>query len=144
MDEITDNFLHNKQALAAYNLEDCRLVWLIFEKTQLLEFAQLRAQLTGLAIDRIGGSVAAFTNLYLPKLHRSGYVAPNMGDGVSDLISPGGYVMDSIPGLYDNVLVLDFKSLYPSIIRTFKIDPMGLIEGLIENKQVNKQVIKGV
>ncbi|CSI91087.1 DNA polymerase II [Vibrio cholerae] len=25
--------------------------------------------------------------------------------------------MDSIPGLYDSVLVLDFKSLYPSIAR---------------------------
>ncbi|NQY37456.1 MAG: DNA polymerase II [Alteromonadaceae bacterium] len=133
--EITDNFNHDKPALAAYNLEDCRLVWLIFEKTQLLEFAILRAELTGLAIDRVGGSVAAFTNLYLPKLHRSGYVAPNMGDGESGLVSPGGYVMDSIPGLYDNVLVLDFKSLYPSIIRTFKIDPMGLIEGLLEHNQ---------
>ena len=148
--EITHNFLHDKQALAAYNLEDCRLVSLIFEKTQLLEFAQLRAQLTGLAIDRVGGSVAAFTNLYLPKLHRSGYVAPNMGDGTSDLVSPGGYVMDSIPGLYDNVLVLDFKSLYPSIIRTFKIDPMGLIEGLVEEsteeeteKKYSKKTIKG-
>ena len=147
--EITHNFLHNKSALAAYNLEDCRLVWLIFEKTQLLAFAQLRAQLTGLAIDRIGGSVAAFTNLYLPKLHRSGYVAPSMGDGVSDLISPGGYVMDSIPGLYNNVLVLDFKSLYPSIIRSFKIDPMGLVEGLLEVKneaeeagEIEKQLIE--
>jgi len=133
--EITHNFNHDKQALAAYNLEDCRLVWLIFEKTQLLEFAQLRAQLTGLAIDRIGGSVAAFTNLYLPKLHRSGYVAPNMGDGESDLVSPGGYVMESIPGLYENILVLDFKSLYPSIIRSFKIDPMGLIEGMMDKEQ---------
>ncbi len=139
--EITDNFLHNKPALAAYNLEDCRLVWLIFEKTQLLEFAMLRSTLTGLSIDRVGGSVAAFTNLYLPKLHRSGYVAPNMGDGESDLISPGGYVMDSIPGLYENVLVLDFKSLYPSIIRTFKIDPMGLIEGLRETDSTKR--IKG-
>jgi DNA polymerase elongation subunit (family B) len=134
--EITDNFNHNKPALAAYNLEDCRLVWLIFEKTQLLAFAQLRSQLTGLSIDRVGGSVAAFTNLYLPKLHRSGYIAPNMGDGESGLVSPGGYVMDSKPGLYTNVLVLDFKSLYPSIIRTFKIDPMGLIEGL---KTVSEQ-----
>ncbi len=130
LQEITDNFNHNKPALAAYNLEDCRLVWLIFEKTQLLDFAILRAQLTGLAIDRIGGSVAAFTNLYLPKLHRKGYVAPNMGDGDSGLVSPGGFVMDSLPGLYSNILVLDFKSLYPSIIRTFNIDPMGLIEGL--------------
>lgn len=130
LSEITHNFIHNKPALAAYNLEDCRLVWRIFEKTHLLEFAMLRAQLTGLELDRIGGSVAAFTNLYLPKLHRAGYVAPNMGDGTSELVSPGGFVMDSIPGLYDNVLVLDFKSLYPSIIKTFNVDPMGLIEGL--------------
>ena len=28
------------------------------------------------------------------------------------------------------MLVLDYKSLYPSIIRTFKIDPLGLAEGL--------------
>lgn len=134
--EITHDFKHNKAKLAAYNLEDCRLVWLIFEKEKLLTFAQLRAHLTGLSIDRIGGSVAAFTNLYLPKLHRAGYVAPNMGDGEQGFVSPGGYVMDSIPGLYNNVLVLDFKSLYPSIIRTFSIDPMGLIEGLQESEQL--------
>jgi len=36
----------------------------------------------------------------------------------------GGYVMESKPGLYENVLVFDFKSLYPSIIRTFNIDPL--------------------
>ncbi len=34
--------------------------------------------------------------------------------------------MDSVPGLYENVVVLDFKSLYPSIIRTFAVDPLGL------------------
>ncbi|MGB0937806.1 MAG: DNA polymerase II [Colwellia sp.] len=139
VEEITENFNHDKIKLAKYNIEDCRLVWLIFEKTQLLEFAKLRSQLTGLAIDKIGGSVAAFTNLYLPKLHRFGYVAPNLGDGMSDLISPGGYVMDSTPGLYKNVLVLDFKSLYPSIIRSFKIDPLGLIQGLMHQKRASEQ-----
>ncbi|WP_193161662.1 DNA polymerase II [Microbulbifer hainanensis] len=128
---IEHDFCHNKPKLAAYNLEDCRLVWDIFQHTRLLDYLRLRAQLTGLELDRSGGSVAAFTNLYLPRLHRSRYVAPNLpADG--GLASPGGYVMDSRPGLYDNVLVLDFKSLYPSIIRTFKIDPMGLIEGLVE------------
>ncbi|VTP63846.1 DNA polymerase II [Leclercia adecarboxylata] len=40
--------------------------------------------------------------------------------------------MDSRPGLYDSVLVLDYKSLYPSIIRTFLIDPVGLVEGLAQ------------
>ncbi|WP_231757233.1 DNA polymerase II [Microbulbifer elongatus] len=129
---IEHDFRHDKPKLAAYNLEDCRLVWDIFQHTRLLDYLRLRAQLTGLELDRSGGSVAAFTNLYLPKLHRSRYVAPNLpADG--GLASPGGYVMDSRPGLYDNVLVLDFKSLYPSIIRTFKIDPMGLIEGLADD-----------
>lgn len=127
--EIVHNFHHDKAALAAYNLEDCRLVLDIFEHTQIIDYLVLRSKITGLELDRAGGSVAAFTNLYLPQLHRGGYVAPNLpADG--GLASPGGYVMDSIPGLYRNVLVLDFKSLYPSIIRTFKIDPMGLIEGL--------------
>lgn len=129
MAEIEQQFHHDKPRLAAYNLKDCQLVEAIFEKTHLIEFLALRSQLTGLDLDRSGGSVAAFTNVYLPKLHRAGYIAPNRpSDG--GLASPGGYVMESKPGLYDNVLVLDFKSLYPSIIRTFKIDPMGLIEGL--------------
>ncbi|MTI12265.1 DNA polymerase II [Sansalvadorimonas verongulae] len=128
---ITHDFHHNKQKLARYNLEDCRLVLDIFEHTRLLDYLRLRSQLTGLELDRQGGSVAAFTNLYLPRLHRAGYIAPNLPEG-GGLASPGGYVMDSVPGLYDNVLVLDFKSLYPSIIRTFKIDPLGLVEGLLE------------
>jgi DNA polymerase-2 len=71
----------------------------------------------------------ALTNLYLPRLHRAGYIAPNLPTD-SGTGSPGGYVLDSRPGLYRHVLVLDFKSLYPSIIRTFKIDPLGLLEGL--------------
>ncbi|MDP5040505.1 MAG: DNA polymerase II, partial [Paraglaciecola sp.] len=127
--QIEHDFQFNKLKLARYNLQDCALVLKIFAQTKVLDFLTLRSQLTGLELDRMGGSVAAFVNLYLPKLHRAGYVAPNRPiDG--GLASPGGYVMSSRPGLYEHVLVLDFKSLYPSIIRTFKIDPLGLIEGL--------------
>ncbi len=128
-EEITELFHNDKSALAHYNLNDCRLVWDIFEKTQLFDFAIERSRLTGLELGRVGGSVAAFNNLYLPHLHRAGYVAPS-GAASQGLESPGGYVMDSIPGLYRDIVVLDFKSLYPSIIRTFLIDPKGLIEGL--------------
>ncbi len=127
--EIQRQYREDPVALAEYNLEDCRLVLDIFDKTDLLNFSIQRAQMTGLAIDRQGGSSAAFDNLYLPQLHRQGFVAPDIGSQKSTKSSPGGYVMDSQPGLYDNVLVLDFKSLYPSIIRTFKIDPLGLSIG---------------
>ena len=123
---INHLFKHDKRALADYNIKDCQLVNDIFVKADLIEFAQQRANLTGLAIDRLGGSVAAFDNLYLPRLHRHGFVAPDVNNESNGLGSPGGYVLDSEPGIYQNVLVLDFKSLYPSIIRTFCIDPMGL------------------
>ena len=129
--EIKRQFEQEPVNLARYNLQDCLLVERIFEDKQLAEYTIQRARLTGLALERRGASVAAFTNLYLPLLHRSGYIAPNLGD-VQAQHSPGGFVMDSIPGLYEWVLVLDFKSLYPNIIRCFKIDPMGMIEGLLE------------
>lgn len=129
MDEINQRFANNKPALARYNLKDCELVTRIFAKTELLSFLLERATVTGLAADRSGGSVAAFTHLYMPRMHRIGYVAPNLGE-LPEEHSPGGFVMDSQPGLYDSVLVLDYKSLYPSIIRTFLIDPVGLVVGM--------------
>ncbi|GLH38670.1 DNA polymerase [Pseudomonas moraviensis] len=129
MDEINRMFAEDKPALAKYNLKDCELVTRIFAKTELLTFLLERASVTGLPADRSGGSVAAFTHLYMPLMHRQGFVAPNLGTNPPQA-SPGGFVMDSRPGLYESVLVLDYKSLYPSIIRTFLIDPVGLIEGL--------------
>lgn len=124
--EIQRLYREDKPSLAAYNLEDCRLVNGIVEKAGLLSFAVARSKLTGLAVDRQGGSVAAFDFQYLPRLHRQGHVARDVNDADDPAGSPGGYVMDSRPGLFDNVLVFDFKSLYPSIIRTFFIDPLGM------------------
>ena len=138
--EIQRQFKEDKLALAKYNLEDCQLVWDIFEHTDLVNFAIERARLTGLEMDRVGGSVAAFDNLYLPKLHRKGLVAPNIGDYESRLSAPGGYVMDSVPGMHQSVLVLDYKSLYPSIIRTFKVDPYARIAA---QKEDENNVIPG-
>lgn len=129
MDEINRLFAEDKPALARYNLKDCELVTRIFDKTELLTFLLERATVTGLPVDRSGGSVAAFEHLYIPLMHRQGFVAPNLGERPPEA-SPGGFVMNSQPGLYESVLVLDYKSLYPSIIRTFLIDPVGLVEGL--------------
>ena len=123
--EIRRMYRDEPQALAAYNLEDARLVLDIFQKAQLLEFLVERTRLTGLLLDRQGGSVAAFDHLYLPRLHRRGFVAPDVGQR-APMPSPGGHVLDSVPGLFTHVASFDFRSLYPSIIRTFQVDPLGL------------------
>ena len=124
--EIRRMHAEDPRALAAYNLEDCRLVLAIFERLDLVGFAMERARLTGLAMDRPGGSVAAFDHLYLPRLHRRGFCAPDVEREAEIVASPGGFVLDSIPGFYRDVLSFDFRSLYPSIIRTFGIDPLAL------------------
>ena len=142
MAEIDRMFAEDKPQLARYNLKDCELVTRIFARTGVMAFLLERASVTGLAADRSGGSVAAFEHLYMPVMHRQGHVAPNIGD-VAGADSPGGFVMDSRSGLYDSVLVLDYKSLYPSIIRTFLIDPVGLVEGLREPEEATVPGFRG-
>lgn len=124
--EIRRMHREDPAALGAYNLEDARLALEIFQTAKLLDFAVARTKLTGLALDRQGGSVAAFDHVYLPRLHRRGYVAPDVKTTADAGTSPGGHVLDSVPGLYTNVVSFDFRSLYPSIIRTFQVDPLGL------------------
>ncbi|MCG6878366.1 MAG: DNA polymerase II, partial [Deltaproteobacteria bacterium] len=146
--EITGLFHNDKNGLADYNLEDARLVHQIFEKLSLTQLAVRRSQLTGIAIDRTGGSVAAFDFLYLPPLHRKGYVAYTDARPPIGSPAPGGLVLESQPGFYKNVAILDFKSLYPSIIRTFSVDPLAANTVLNELQDGSKspqpeRIVKG-
>ncbi|WP_337867072.1 DNA polymerase II [Ignavibacterium sp.] len=126
-EEIDRLFNEDKISLAEYNLNDAVLVTDIFRKTGLLELSVRRSQISGLFIDQLGMMTNAFDHFYLPLLHRKGFVAPNLKDIKTTEHAEGGYVIEPEPGIYDNIVVLDFKSLYPSIIRTFKIDPYSLL-----------------
>jgi DNA polymerase-2 len=126
--EIERRFREDKRGLARYNLLDCKLVSDIFEKTGLIDLVHKRATISGLSMDRVGMSVAAFDYFMLPQIHRKGLVAPNIRDVVSRGHAQGGWVFTKEPGFYEHVVVLDFKSLYPSIIRTFKIDPLSRLK----------------
>jgi len=132
VEEIERLFAEDKEKLAEYNLNDAVLVTNIFKKAGLIELSIRRSQLSGLLMDELGMMTAAFDHFFLPKLHRAGYVAPNVKDLEASEHAAGGYVMDPIPGIYDDVIVLDFKSLYPSIIQTFKIDPYSNLKSEID------------
>mgnify|MGYP001028754075 CR=1 FL=1 len=127
VEEIERRFKEDKESLAKYNLLDCTLVSDIYNKTELIELAVTRSRISGLQLDRVGISTGAFDHFLLPHIHRKGFVAPNVLDIQRDAHAAGGYVMEPKVGLYENVIVLDFKSLYPSIIKTFKIDPYSRI-----------------
>lgn len=129
-EQILEAFSSDRQRFVDYNLTDARLVLEILQALQLVELAVARSRLTGLPLDRVSSSVAAFDFLYLKELGKRLVVAPSVRRDVaaSETTMGGGHVIEPVSGLYDGVLVLDFKSLYPSLIRTFQIDPLGYVE----------------
>jgi DNA polymerase II len=127
-EEILRLFEEDRERLVEYNRTDARLALEVLERLRLVELAVERSRLTGLPLDRVASSIAAFDFLYLAALGRRGIVAPSVRTE-AEIVEPqaGGHVLEPLPGLYTNVVVLDFKSLYPSLIRTFEIDPLNLI-----------------
>lgn len=116
------------QKLVDYNLLDCELAYKILEKTKAIELSIERSELTGMPLDRIGGSIANFDSLYIRNANKKGLVSPTMIFTKKEERITGGYVHSTNPGIYENVMILDFKSLYPSIIKTFNIDPASFLE----------------
>jgi len=127
--EILHNYQHDLPAFALYARTDARLALGIVEKLRLVELAFARSQLTGMTPDRVAASIASFDFLYLSELERVHIVAPSVrgGDSRVHVAQQGGHVLESETGLQGGVWVFDFKSLYPSIIRTFNIDPVSYV-----------------
>jgi DNA polymerase II len=127
--EILHNYQHDLPAFALYARTDARLALGIVEKLRLVALAFARSQLTGMTPDRVAASIASFDFLYLSELERAHIVAPSVrgGDSRVHVAQQGGHVLEPESGLHADVWVFDFKSLYPSIIRTFNIDPVSYV-----------------
>jgi len=123
--EIERLYREDRAALVAYNLEDARLVQEIVAREGLLDLTLERSLLSGMQLDRVGASIASFDLAYLPELHRAGFAAESVERERKHAPLRGGAVLDSVPGVFRNVAVYDFKSLYPSLIRTFDLDPLA-------------------
>ena len=124
---VEDAFKNNPQLLVDYNLKDAELAYKILDKSTAFELSIQRSLISGMPLDRIRASIASLDSLYLKELRKKGFVAPSAGFGVREERIRGGYVMSSKPGIYDYLIVCDFKSLYPSVIRTFNIDPLSYV-----------------
>lgn len=127
--EIIHNYRHDLPAFALYARTDARLAFEIVAKLNVIQLAVARSQLTGMTPDRVAASIASFDFLYLSELERRGIVAPSVRSSDSRVYDAqqGGHVLEPLTGLHRNVWVFDFKSLYPSIIRTFNIDPLAFV-----------------
>ncbi|NJN53203.1 MAG: hypothetical protein HC809_17050 [Gammaproteobacteria bacterium] len=128
--EIQHNYASDLEAFAKYARTDARLVFDILAKLRLVELACARSRLTGMTPDRVAASIASFDFLYLAALGKLGIVAPTVRSDDARVFAAqaGGHVLEPITGMHNDVWVFDFKSLYPSIIRTLNIDPLAYVE----------------
>jgi len=127
--EIMHNYRHDLPAFALYARTDARLAYQILEKLDVIALAFARSQFAGMTPDRVAASIASFDFVYLSEIEKIGVVAPTVrsGDSRVHAAQQGGHVLEPITGLHRNVWVFDFKSLYPSVIRTFNIDPLSYV-----------------
>nr|MBA4405515.1 DNA polymerase II [Nanoarchaeum sp.] len=132
-EEIDRLYKEDQKKLVEYNLLDSELAYRIVMEADLINLAIQRSLLTGMTLDRVNSSIASLDYLYLQRARSRNLVCPTSFSEDRESRIKGGFVKESLPGIYDNIIVLDFKSLYPSIIRTFNIDPTAFSETKTKN-----------
>ena len=122
--ELDRLYEQDPATFSAYCQRDAELVLEILEKTGLDELTVSRAALTGVELTMAWTSIPPFEKIYEIELAaRSILPPPKPHQRVSG--ASGGMVLVPKAGLFDEVQVFDFRSLYPSLIRTFGIDPLA-------------------
>lgn len=124
--------------LVGYCGKDAELALELVERLQLLDKYVALSKIAGTLLQDTleGGETTRIENLLLRRFNEEGYVFPSRPTA-KELHSReewrkkgfvGGYVLEPEKKLHSNVAVLDFKSMYPSIIRSFNICPTTVDE----------------
>lgn len=123
-----------------YNIQDVRLMTLIEKKRKIIDLAIIVRNITKTNYQDIFFETALIDNLFLmeaAKRRADGwkYVLPSKPINAIKEPYLGAYVKAPLTGRFKWVADLDFKSLYPSIVKTFKLSSETLV-GVVENKQL--------
>ncbi|MBW3022829.1 DNA-directed DNA polymerase [Candidatus Woesearchaeota archaeon] len=130
IEKLAESWDENKnlETYCKYNLQDAKITYKLAEK--LLPNALELVKIVGLPIsDIIGMGFSQLVEWYLlrqaPQFNE---IAPNkpthhqMRERLTKTYT-GGFVYEPKPGLYKNIVVFDFRSMYPSIIASHNISP---------------------
>lgn len=127
-----DLFINNRKLLKEYNIMDVKLTKELDEKLGITDLMVAMCKWTGMfptsfkpTSNLSGISVSRLLDSFILRKAKSMGVhyRTAVWEKNADERYVGGLVMEPDPGLYEDVYVLDFKSLYPSIIWSWKISP---------------------
>jgi DNA polymerase I len=123
----------NKKELINYALEDAIATYEIGNELLPLEIEISRTAKTPLfetSLSTAGQLVESALMYYAKKDNYLIPKKPNQKEIEKRLMMPikGGFVKLPNPGIYDNIAVLDFRGLYPSIIVSYNVDPFTITD----------------
>lgn len=131
--KVIDLYRDDFEKFKEYNLQDCKLLKKLEEKLGLINLTYMMFAMCNCTAQN-WSMVKAIDNLILTESNKRGirmktnenyYTETKQADEYL-----GAFVIKPVPGYYENVYDLDFKSLYPNIIRTFNISPDTYVDPL--------------
>jgi DNA polymerase I len=116
--KIDSEWARDPDKVIKYCLQDAKLALGVLEKIRVLGKAMDLATVSKLPLDdAINGRTSTFIDsILIRQADRANVAVPMSGRKEKGEKIEGGYVHEFEPGLYDMVCVLDFKSMYPSLI----------------------------
>ncbi|MEM2046711.1 MAG: DNA polymerase domain-containing protein [Candidatus Jordarchaeales archaeon] len=111
-----------KSRILEASRHDVELILGIAEK--LLPTVVSMSQVSGMPLDQVMRAGVGFRveNMLMREAHASGELVPARVERARQPYV-GGYVLEPKPGIYRNVAVLDFASMYPNIMIKFNVSP---------------------
>lgn len=129
MQKLWKSFNSDKKELREYNLQDCYLLRELDKETRLVDFQYTLSSTCHLESFEPRGMSTYVESLilYLAQKNDPRFVFKTKSRDENDDHSEdeesytGGYVKDPVSGIHRNIVILDLKATYPSIIKTFNI-----------------------
>ena len=129
--KIIDMFNNHPEMLKEYNIQDVQLLLDLDKKTGCIDLMIKQANWCNTFMSQFWVS-ELLDNYILAVAKKKGIICPSKKERHTDEKYTGAIVLEPERGLYENVYVFDFSSLYPTLIQTSNIgfdtlDPNGLI-----------------
>jgi len=116
-----------------YNLRDVEIIEKLEDKLKFIELTIMISHICNIPYESIYWNTVMNEGAILKYLKREGIISPNKPTTHNPSLKhitetyAGGYLLEPIPGLYFDVIDLDFTSLYPSIIKSLNLGIETLI-----------------
>lgn len=118
--ELGDFWEHDRTRVREYSAQRAEAILKAFDAVR--EFVLSLSELTGMPADYVLTASAGFrVESYLMGLApRAGELIPRRAE-IAHISYPGGLVKEPMEGVHEDVAVLDFRSMYPSLIIKYNI-----------------------